>query len=170
MRKTLKDIILQGFPDVYFTSSIVTLEINNSRHDHTSETLGSLGFIAIYDSLHAHLSDDIIVTQIHDLVINDSYHGHISDSFLLVQKNILLIDESLHNHISEGIILLQKNILSVNDSYHNHISDVISLFYSHPLLDIDDSNHEHHSSDLIIRILSNDKSIRNFICRGINGN
>jgi len=107
--------------------------------------------LIIQDSNHAMTSDNLTLTQDHQLVVNDSIHSMTSDNVALTQLHIITVQDSSHGLSSDNVDLTQLHILSIDDAFHGLSSENIALTQDHQL-SIDDSLHSHTADNVVINI------------------
>ena len=114
---------------VYYTPPI-SLVIADASHAHSADASSPLvehKTLAMADSAHTLLSDNLDLTQVHNLSIADGGHTLVSDSLTLTQLHNLLISGCGHVLASDVIVLLRTYLLSVRDGRHNLTSDSFVL-------------------------------------------
>ena len=105
--------------------------------------------LVVADGAHAHSTDAILLSQIHQLIVQAADHGHLVDSPALTQAHVLAIAEALHAHAADNIALTQAHTLAIVETLHNHTTDPIALFQAHQIA-IDDALHDHTTSSILL--------------------
>jgi hypothetical protein len=113
-------------------SQIHQLLVDATEHGHTIDPviLSQAHQLAVSDGGHAHAADNIVLetTLPHvDLVVQEAIHFHISDAILLSQIHNLSVNEISHLFTSDGIDLAQLHLLSIGDTLHGHSADEPTL-------------------------------------------
>ena len=105
--------------------------------------------LTINDALHAHTADNIVLSQVHNLLIDEAGHAHEADNLVLSQVHGLIIDEASHSHEADNLVLSQVHNLIISDGAHDHSADNLVLSQVHPLV-VNDSNHAHIADNLLL--------------------
>jgi len=61
------------------------------------------------------------------LAVADTAHGHVVDNLALIQAHVLAVADALHGHTADGADLIQQSVLIVDDALHAHLVDQLSL-------------------------------------------
>ena len=130
-----------------FADFSTTLIIQATAHTHTSENVGLTQDhnLAVDEVSHSHTSENVTLIQDHLLTILDVGHVHTSEAMSLIQDHILSVDEASHGHTSENADLCQVHFLLIVDAVTAHTSDQFALIQDH-VLAIADALHNHVAS------------------------
>ena len=110
--------------------------------------------LTINDALHAHTADNIVLSQVHNLLIDEASHSHEADNLVLSQVHPLAVNDSNHAHIADNLLLSQAHGLVINSSGHGVSSDNVTLSQVHGLV-IGDSTHTLTSDELLLSQIHN---------------
>jgi len=130
-------------------SGVVNLIIQDSLHGHVTDNtvLTQLHLLLVQDALHNHAADNVTLESGVDLLIEDGLHGHLADILGLTQDHILIVNEALHSHVADNLDLTQDHQLAVNEALHSQTADTPALTQDHQL-SVNESLHTHTADNL----------------------
>lgn len=122
-------VILKSKKSYFILTSSVSLLINKNISSKTSDNivLTQQHNLAISDNQITIYSDNIDLLQANVLFINKDSLSKSSDDIVFTQSNNLSIDESLRSKSSDNQALTQSNIITINDDLKSKTSDNITV-------------------------------------------
>lgn len=83
--------------------------------------------LLIADARHTTTSDNIAITQVHNLVVNDARSTSVADNITITQVHQLNIQETRHVTVADTVFIGQNHFLIVQDTVHETKADHLSL-------------------------------------------
>lgn len=132
----------------------LTLDVQETLQAHASDnlTLTQAHQLAPDNSLHSHTVDNLVLSQVHLLAAQDTLHSHSADSLLITQIHFLAVQEALQNHTAENLLLAVTHHLLIQEALQGHSADSLTVIYN-IFLSLADTLHGQAADNVTVDVL-----------------
>jgi len=129
----------------------VNLTIQDASHAHIANNvaLTQTHGLTVANASHVQTATSVALTQVHALTIQNSSHSQTAISTALTQVHILNTQSAAHTHSAATVAITQTHVLEAQSPVHNHTAGSLTLEVIHNL-SVQDSNHAHTATSITL--------------------